>query len=78
MATEIIVAIITLSGSAIGTIGGILATSRLTAYRLKQLEDKVNKHNQLIERVFKIEQHNAVIDEEIKSANYRICNLERR
>jgi hypothetical protein len=78
MATEIIVALIGLGGSAIGSIIGIIASGKLTAYRLEQLENKVNKHNNLIERVYKIEQHNAVIDEELKNTNFRVCNLERR
>ena len=77
MVTEIIVALIGLGGSAIGSIIGVVASSKLTAYRLEQLEDKVNKHNNLIERVYKIEQHNAVVDEEIKVANHRIEDLER-
>jgi hypothetical protein len=74
---EIIVAFIGLGGSAIGSIIGILTSTKLTAYRLEQLEDKVNKHNNLIERVYKIEEHNAVVDEEIKVANHRIEDLER-
>ena len=77
MATEIITALIGLGGSAIGTVIGIIVNSKLTNYRIEQLEDKVNKHNNLIERVYKIEQHNAVVDEEIKVANHRIEDLER-
>lgn len=76
MATEIAVALIALLGSALGTFAGIAVNANLTNYRLKQLEDKVNKHNNVIERVYKIEQHNAVVDEEIKVANHRIDDLE--
>ena len=78
MATEIITALIGLGGSAIGSVIGIIVNSKLTNYRIEQLEDKVNKHNNLIERVYKIEQHNAVIDEEIKVANHRINDLEEK
>ena len=67
-----------LSGTCIGTLGGILASSRLTNYRLQQLEDKVEKHNSIIERVFKLEKQEAVIEEEIKVANHRIGDLERK
>lgn len=77
MTTEIIVALITLLGSAIGAFAGIAVNTNLTNYRIKQLEDKVNKHNNVIERVYKIEQHDAVVDEEIKVANHRIDDLER-
>ncbi|MBR4727233.1 MAG: hypothetical protein IK080_05025 [Clostridia bacterium] len=38
-------------GSAVGCIAGILAAQRLTNYRLQQLETKVNKHNNLVERM---------------------------
>lgn len=74
---EIIVALIGLCGSAIGSIVGIVTSNRLTAYRIKQLENKVNKHNQLIERVYILERHNAVIDTELNSVNCRIKELER-
>ncbi len=77
MATEVIVSLITLCGSALGTFAGIFLNTKLTNYRIEQLEKKQDKHNSLIERVYQIEQHNAVIDEEIKVANHRISDLER-
>ena len=43
---------------------------------VKKLEDKQDKHNQVIERTFKLEEHTAVIDEQIKVANHRISDLE--
>ena len=76
MVTEIIIALITLAGSAVGTLGGIVINSRMSNYRIEQLEKKVDKHNNLIERTYAIEQHNAVVDEEIKVANHRIDDLE--
>ena len=75
---NIIIALMSLSGTCIGTLGGILASSRLTNYRLQQLEDKVEKHNSIIERVFNLEKQEAVIEEEIKVANHRIGDLERK
>lgn len=77
MVTEIIIALITLTGSAVGTLGGIVINSRMSNYRIEQLEKKVDKHNNLIERTYAIEQHNAVVDEEIKVANHRIEDLEK-
>ena len=77
MVTEIIIALITLAGSAVGALGGIVINSRMSNYRIKQLEKKVDKHNNLIERTYAIEQHNAVVDEEIKVANHRIEDLEK-
>ncbi|MGL4645037.1 hypothetical protein [Vagococcus fluvialis] len=55
MSEPILVAFITLVGSGIGTIGGILASSKLTNHRLEQLEKKVEKHNNIVERTYKLE-----------------------
>ena len=66
MTSEVLTAIFSLAGTLVGSLGGILAAGRLTAYRLQQLEEKVNKHNNLIERVYAIEQHDAIIDVKIE------------
>lgn len=76
MDSTIIVAVISGLCTLVGTLGGILASSRLTAYRIEQLEKKVDKHNQVIDRVYRLEQRDAVFDEEIKVANHRINDLE--
>lgn len=69
MATEIVVALITLGGSAIGAFSGVIISSRLTTYRLEQLEKKVEKHNKVVERI-------TVLERDMKAVNYRIINLE--
>jgi len=71
MSKEIIVAIIAFFGTTAGTFGGIMASSKLTNFRLQQLETKVDKHNTLIERTY-------VLEEQIKVANHRIGDLERK
>lgn len=76
METEVIVAIITLLGSAIGTFAGIAVNSKLTNYRIEQLEKKQDMHNKVVERVYHLEERVAVQDEEIKVANHRISDLE--
>ena len=76
MQETIIVAMLSLVGTLIGSFGGILTANKLINYRIQELEKKVEKHNQVIERVYKIEQHEAVVDEEIKVANHRIADLE--
>ena len=78
MSTEVIGALIGLGGSAIGSILGIIASSKLTLYRIKQLEEKVDKHNSVIERVYHLETQDAVINEEIGNLNQRINNLENK
>lgn len=50
----------------------------LQAYRIEQLEKKVTKHNEVIERTYKLEEHEAVLDEKLKVANHRIDDLERK
>lgn len=77
MSDTIIVALIGLAGSCIGSLIGIIACSKLTQYRLEQLEKKVQAHNNLIERTYKLEDRANVIDEKIRVANHRIEDLER-
>lgn len=76
MSETILVALISLIGTLGGTLGGILVTNKLTIYRLEQLEKKVEKHNNVVERVYILEKDKAVIEEEIKVANHRIEDLE--
>lgn len=78
--------------SLVGTLAGAYLANRkstaLIAYRLEELEEKVNKHNQLVERTYKLEQQMEVIEaklegaenlltEEVKVANHRIEDLEK-
>ena len=76
--SEIIIALIGLGGSAVGSFCGILINSKLTQYRLSQLEKKVEKHNSVIERTFKLEDQNRLWEEKFKVVNHRIEDLERR
>ena len=77
MPTDVMVALIGLGGSAIGTFAGVFAAAKLTAYRLEQLEKKVDRHNTVIERTYKLEEAQAVMQEQIKVVNHRIGDLER-
>ena len=77
MSTEIIVAVLSLLGTAIGSLAGILAANKLVVYRIEQLEKKVEKHNNLIERTYKVEESVTLLDEKIKVANHRIDDLEK-
>ncbi len=76
MPSEIMVALMSLLGTCVGSLSGILTASRLSNYRIEQLEKKVEKHNHVIERVYELERRDAVVEEEIKVANHRICDLE--
>lgn len=76
MEAEVVVSLVSVIGSALGTFAGIMINSKLMNYRIEQLEKKVDKHNQVIDRVYNLERHDAVFDEEIKVANHRIDDLE--
>ena len=78
MATEIIISLIPLLGSALGDFGGIFFFFILTAYRIEQLEKKQDKHNAVIERTYRLEKEVELQAEKIKVANHRIDDLERK
>ena len=61
MDNEILVAILALAGTLSGTFGGIITSSRLTAYRIQQLEEKVDTHNNFAERIPIIEEKLKVV-----------------
>ena len=66
MNSEIVIGVLSLCGTLIGTLGGILASNKLTNYRIQQLEEKVNKHNNLIDRMYKVENRVSIIEDEMK------------
>ena len=69
MDPEVIAAVLALVGTMIGSGGGILVSSKLTNYRLQQLENKVAEHNNYARRM-------PVVEEQIKVINHRINDLE--
>ena len=70
MSDVVIVGILSLIGTLLGSISGILAASKLTNYRIEQLEKNVEKHNSVLERVYDLEKHEAVMQEELN----RLCS----
>nr|DAG25196.1 MAG TPA: hemolysin [Caudoviricetes sp.] len=76
MSETIIVAVISLVGTLAGSYWANRKNTALIAYRLEQLEAKVNKHNSVIERTYNLETEQSVIKEQIKVANHRIEDLE--
>ena len=78
MNTQIIVALIASGGGFLGSLVGVIASSKLTTYRIQQLENKVEKHNTVIERTYKLEETEAVMQEQIRMANHRITDLEKQ
>ena len=51
----VLVALVGAGGSVLGSLLGVLASNKLTNYRIEQLEKKVDKHNNLIDRTYKLE-----------------------
>lgn len=66
MSDAVIVAIVSLAGTLIGSFSGIMAANKLTVYRIEQLEKKVEAHNNLVNRMYEVEKHEAIVDEEIE------------
>lgn len=68
MHPEMVVAVCSLIGTLVGSLAGIMTANKLTNYRIEQLEDKVKKHNNLIERM-------AIVEQSAKSAHHRIDEI---
>lgn len=75
MPSEIVVGLLSLLGTLIGSITAIMVSNKLTVYRIDQLEQKVNKHNNLVERTYKLEETEQVVLEKLKVINHRIDEL---
>lgn len=77
---EIIVSLITCGGTIIGVwLQNQRHNKEITAlieYRVSKLEEKQDKHNNMIERVYQLEGAVELLDNKIKSSNYRIKDLE--
>lgn len=71
MSSEIIVALIAFAGTAIGAFGGIVSSAKLTNYRIRQLEKKVDAHNRFAERI-------PLIEQRVEGVSKRVSTLESR
>lgn len=70
MSSEIVVALIAFLGTVLGSFGGVLSSAKLTNFRIKQLESKVDKHNNFALRI-------PVIEKELQVMNHRVGDLEK-
>lgn len=78
MSDAVLVAVIGLFGSGIGSLIGALLSNRVWQYRIEQLEKKVEGLGSIIERTYKLEEENNLFGEKFKVMNHRITDLERR
>ena len=69
MDSTVIVSLISLLGTLVGSLGGIVVSGKLTAYRIQQLENKVAEHNNFARRM-------PVVEEQIKAIHHRLEDLE--
>ena len=66
MSETIVIGLLTLLGTLIGTFGGIVTSSKLLNYRISELEKKVEKHNSIVERTYILEGKVTEMQHEIK------------
>lgn len=72
----VLVALIGLGGSCVGSLVGIVCSAKLSNYRIEQLEKKVDRHNNLVEKMYKVEQEQAVFSTTISGIDHRLKTLE--
>lgn len=72
MSPTLLSAVFSLFGTLIGTFGGILTGSKLMNYRIDQLEQKVEKHNHLVERMYRAEGHIEELQHDVRDIKEKI------
>ena len=77
MQGEFLTGIFSLIASLVGTFGGIVTSTKLTNYQINELKKRVDKHNNVIERTFKLEEHSKYIDERIARLESEVVNHEK-
>ena len=78
MSDAIIVAVLSLVGTAIGSIVSVLTANRLTNYKIDELRKVVEKHNGLIDRTYKLESDLTLVNEKLDVLDHRVDALEKR
>ena len=74
---EFLTGIFSLIASLVGTFGGIITSTKLTNYQINELKKRVDKHNSVIERTYKLEEHNKYVDERITRLENEVNNHEK-
>ena len=74
---EFLTGIFSLIASLVGTFGGIITSTKLTNYQINELKKRVDKHNNVIERTYKLEEHNKYVDERITRLENEVNNHEK-
>ena len=73
---DIVIALLALAGTLGGAYLANRRSSALIAYRIQQLEQKVDKHNSVVERTYALEKQAGLLEERLRVANHRLDDLE--
>ena len=74
---EFLTGVASLIASLVGTFGGIITSTKLTNYQINELKKRVDKHNDVIERTYKLEEHCKYVDERIDKLESEVENSEK-
>ena len=74
---EFLTGVFSLIASLVGTIAGIITSAKLTNYQINELKKRVDKHNDVIERTYKLEEHCKYVDERIDKLESEVENYEK-
>ena len=74
---EFLTGVFSLIASLVGTFAGIITSAKLTNYQINELKKRVDKHNNVIERTYKLEEHNRYVDERITRLENEVKNHEK-
>ena len=77
MNVDFLTGVASLIASLIGTFGGIITSTKLTNYQINELKKRVDKHNDVIERTYKLEEHCKYVDERIDKLESEVENYEK-
>lgn len=77
MSDPIIIALIGLLGSGLGSLAGVMASAKLTNYRIEQLEKKVEKHNNLVDRTYHLETQEEVLETDLQHLAEEVNDLKK-
>ena len=77
MNVDFLTGVASLIASLVGTFGGIVTSTKLTNYQINELKKRVDKHNNVIERTYKLEEHNKYVDERITRLENEVNNHEK-
>ena len=77
MNVDFLTGVASLIASLVGTFGGIITSTKLTNYQINELKKRVDKHTNVIERTYKLEEHCKYIDERIEKLESEVENYEK-